>query len=491
MTFDDPIPFEEALEYARKKKLLPTTMGSAQIRKLEAEVKRRSVFSAKMTKMDILRVLKRQVVLIAGGIEDEDGRLRSIPEAKAQLNEALKKIGWKTQPDKEGTLQDFFSDRRRQLMIETSVLDTMGYGRTEAELDPAAMDVNPGWELVRMVQPIGAPRDWPARWRAAGESIGWEGAIAWPMIALKTSPIWQALGNGAGGYEDTLGNPWPPFAYSSGMNRIEISRADCEDAGLIKPGQIQNAQGLPGMNQNLEASLSDFDAELRAAFSGDPLLKVHGLKLRVANALRALIANSRAYRRDSIGRFARDGGPLSAQDNLKRGNKAMDQSIRNKSDVPNAMSVRGLGRVDFRWGNPGNKSKDFAGGFGVSHIIAKHGERDARRLPAVLAKGKVSRHPNDPQKRLVKHGNYTASLAKEKADSSWVITGFSSQKNAARNHFADGVRTQVGGRGFVLQPSYAARPSFGAAKLGAESNSNIAEIRGRLKGFLLTAGRAA
>jgi len=53
------------------------------------------------------------------------------------------------------------------------------------------------------------------------------------MIALKDSPIWQALGDGAGGYRDTLGNPYPPFAFSSGMAWRGVRRERCIEMGLI------------------------------------------------------------------------------------------------------------------------------------------------------------------------------------------------------------------------------------------------------------------
>ena len=53
------------------------------------------------------------------------------------------------------------------------------------------------------------------------------------MVALKSSGIWEALGDGAGGYDDTLGNPYPPFAFNSGMWTQDVSRADCESLGLL------------------------------------------------------------------------------------------------------------------------------------------------------------------------------------------------------------------------------------------------------------------
>lgn len=87
---------------------------------------------------------------------------------------------------------------------------------------------------------MGSPRmprtDWPARWRAAGEECGWEGASREDFVALKGSPIWQALGDGAGGFRDTLGNPFPPFAYSSTMAWEPVDRGECAALGLDPDG---------------------------------------------------------------------------------------------------------------------------------------------------------------------------------------------------------------------------------------------------------------
>ena len=82
--------------------------------------------------------------------------------------------------------------------------------------------ISPDWELYRFVSPQFS-RDWPARWKAAAEAVNWEGVKrrTRKMIARKDSPIWGALGNGAGGYDDTWGLPYPPFAIGSGMDWLE------------------------------------------------------------------------------------------------------------------------------------------------------------------------------------------------------------------------------------------------------------------------------
>ena len=72
--------------------------------------------------------------------------------------------------------------------------------------------------------------------RAAG-ALGLHGRMA----ALKSSGIWQALGDGEGGFNDTLGNPYPPFAFRSGMWTVELDRGEAEELGLLAEGEAAAA----------------------------------------------------------------------------------------------------------------------------------------------------------------------------------------------------------------------------------------------------------
>ena len=80
--------------------------------------------------------------------------------------------------------------------------------------------------------------DWPARFAAACEEAGDTEAArvlqeTGRMIALKSSGVWAALGNGAGGYDDTLGNPFAPFAFNSGYRTAGVPRVECLELGLL------------------------------------------------------------------------------------------------------------------------------------------------------------------------------------------------------------------------------------------------------------------
>lgn len=143
-------------------------------------------------------------------------------------------------------------------MVKTNTEIAQGAKNFVLSNDPDAVEAYPGWELLRVydrmvprgfkVGPKGEliedPEDaWPARWRAAAEGLPDEDAIigilatTGRMIALKNSEIWQRLGDGAGGYDDTLGNPFAPFAFNSGYDVDEVSDQECLELGLLAPGE--------------------------------------------------------------------------------------------------------------------------------------------------------------------------------------------------------------------------------------------------------------
>ena len=90
--------------------------------------------------------------------------------------------------------------------------------------------------------------------------------------------------------------------------------------------------------------------------------------------------------KDSLGRLPDDGKPLSVDDNLARGKKAVTRALTHKQDVRDAMFRPESGPIDFIWGTPGEKARERAGGYGISHAFAKHPE-DIAKLPEIIAKG--------------------------------------------------------------------------------------------------------
>ena len=81
--------------------------------------------------------------------------------------------------------------------------------------------------------------------------------------------------------------------------------------------------------------------------------------------------------------------------------------------------------ITFRWGKPG-AGIDFKGGSGLSHIIAKHGIEVMEDVVETVAKGKIVRALDKPDRLLLKSGENIAVIAliKEGKRESWLLTGY-------------------------------------------------------------------
>ncbi len=103
------------------------------------------------------------------------------------------------------------------------------------------LDEFPAQELFR-AEGRKIPRDWMQRWRLAGGQTGDAIGTGWTitaderLIALKNHPIWALLGSSKL-FQDGLDQPWPPFAFNSGMWVRDVDRDTAESIGLIQPGQ--------------------------------------------------------------------------------------------------------------------------------------------------------------------------------------------------------------------------------------------------------------
>lgn len=148
----------------------------------------------------------------------------------------------------------FLSEEWLNLFFDTH--STMAHAKNLVEAEtPESLDQFPAWRLERYSSRRIPRQDWAARWKAAGDACGWEGASRTDMVALKSSPIWKALGNGAGGFRDTLGNPYPPFAIGSGLDWSPISREEAAALGLFGDGKAPPKPTLtPGRKEIAEAA---------------------------------------------------------------------------------------------------------------------------------------------------------------------------------------------------------------------------------------------
>lgn len=248
MTLADLQPFAEALKLHQGKSVLPTLLNSAEIKQqLDAATRRQSFFSSQTMFENYLDQLKGDVESLINPTTEQRAD-RITPEnpqgnvttgldpatARLRAKELLQRIGYAPAVGEAGTLKDLSSDRRINLVLKTNTELAQGAGAMIQGSDPAVLEAFPCWELYRL-EDRKTHRDWSGRWRIAASVSGDVDAArvldqSGRMVARKDSPIWDALGSG---WDDSLDNPFPPFAFNSGMWTKNVSYADAEALGLV------------------------------------------------------------------------------------------------------------------------------------------------------------------------------------------------------------------------------------------------------------------
>lgn len=252
MLLTAPMPFTEALDAHQVKSILPTSGKSADLRALEGPVKRRALWSATVTAVPLLEKIRDGVSAILAGQADQ-------ATVRLGLVQVLREMGYTTDPESPGSIEDLGSLSRLNLIIETNVQTAQGFGWDLQGQQSDILDEWPAQELYRAFGPkdVKSQRDWAARWiKVGGQSFGGR------MIALKNDPIWDRLGDSEI-FPDGLDNPWPPFAFNSGMDVRDIARDEAVDLGLIDP-DTEIFPRQVDLNDQLQATPEVRSADLRA-----------------------------------------------------------------------------------------------------------------------------------------------------------------------------------------------------------------------------------
>ena len=216
-----PTPASEILAKA----ILPTGLSSAELRETVApEIRRRSFFSARTAEAEYLVKARQVCADVAAGKIGQSA-------ARFQLEGFLDSVGWPAPGNDSGDITDLGSIARLDLIEDTQRDMAHSVAMLDAQTD-ANLAEFPAWRLTRFGTRRD-PRNWAERWEQAAAAVYWEGvARNGEFVARKDSPIWEALGAGAGGHKDTLGNPYPPFAFNSGMDIFPVDADECESIGL-------------------------------------------------------------------------------------------------------------------------------------------------------------------------------------------------------------------------------------------------------------------
>lgn len=259
MIFTAPMPFTAALDSAEVRSILPTTGSHADLQRLDPQIKRRALWSARVTSVEHLQKLQDlRDGILRGEIDQATARL--------QIKQLLAEQGYQPDPEQAGGLQDLSSDQRIDLQLETNVNVARGAGWYEEGQDPVVLDAFPAQELIDTA-PGGDPkrrRDWAARWAICGGQF-YNGR----MIAPKGDPIWRKLGDPSL-FPDGLGNEWAPYAINSAWRTRDVARDESVALGVI----ADNTEILPrplDLNAELQATPDVRDGWLRQALEDSGL----------------------------------------------------------------------------------------------------------------------------------------------------------------------------------------------------------------------------
>lgn len=252
MVSELPASFAEAVKYARERELMPTALGSAEIRELAAAVRQRSLFMARVTNAEVLQELADQIEAL------QQGRT-NFATAMMKMRQTIAEEGYNPRegfpgdaergvpPAEPFSLQDVHSHSRTELALRTNLGQAYGFGQRQQGNEPDALYQFPCWELVRVgtrevprgyIQRKGKlvadpANKWTERWLRAGGTIYGDER----MVARKDDPVWKNLGSSEE-FPDGLDNAYPPFAFNSGMGWLEIDREESVALGIISEDEI-------------------------------------------------------------------------------------------------------------------------------------------------------------------------------------------------------------------------------------------------------------
>ena len=460
----EPIPFSEALDRLAQKRVLPTGLSSAELRREWPEaLRRRSLFSARTTKAAILQEYQDKLAELL------DGKT-NIATARMELQQLIDALGYTPEhgfagdeerdipPAERGSLRDLGSRTRVDLVLTTNMRQCANYGFWKQGQSDFALFAYPCYELVR-IYPREIPRglrltkgalehvageDWPSRW----ESVGGKFYGLGRMIARKDAEIWGRLGDSSI-FRDALDTWLPPFAFNSGYGWREIDRAEAIKLGVIDEDTEVEGQ-RHDINEHLvapksltpemlEAAIGDLEeyrdqldqqiaAEKAAAKipALKPLPQFTEFILPDGSRVAANSREDRIYARDYHGRFS-----SGVKDEMRKGMAAIERAITTRGDVLDAMRRTDVGSIDFRW-KVGEKG-------GIGHLIEgrerqrkdrpdlfKLSARDVlRRMVVTLAKGHITF--NGPRKVVIEYKGSLVVLGKDVQGTPanhWVVSSY-------------------------------------------------------------------
>lgn len=130
---------------------------------------------------------------------------------------------------------------------------------------------------------------------------------------------------------------------------------------------------------------------------------------------------------------------VSVQQGIHSLRKAFFENV----DVQHAMYRKGLGEVSFKLGETGDASKNYKGGWGLNHIVAKRNGEGLNgfdvviKLVEVIAKGEIEKEVAAKKTLHISFDGYEAVLSKDfnGEEETWLLTGWQKNKPGVVEEF--------------------------------------------------------
>jgi len=275
MTTDaPPIEFDEIVARLRKNPLLLTSLSSAQLNRLPAELRQRAFFSARVLNAQILQGFKDAVDAIVSGTSNAATQ-------RLKLKDLLDAIGYVPNEGEEGSLKDLGSNARLNVMLNTNTDLLRGWGQWTQGNSEGGLIAFPAQELIRVAERR-VPREWEDIWDEAADALGdattATDSSSGRLIAMKNDPIWLEISD--------FGLPYPPFKFNSGMGVEDVSYEEAVDAGVMDENDDPIPPPALGINDGYESSIEGLSADLLSALVADMqgLAEIVGNKLVLKSA---------------------------------------------------------------------------------------------------------------------------------------------------------------------------------------------------------------
>jgi len=253
----EALQFDEAIDYFASKTSKPADWNSAEWAARRDEVRTKAFWSSRVENTRFLQrahnlldgfiARRSEVVINPDGVPGVALKTANRTAFVDRMRRFMIEEGMASKTEfasvNQKDVQDLRSMKRLELIFDTNVRQSYGYGQWKQGMTPAALRAFPAARLIRD-RGVEEPR--PRHQDNLGE------------VRLKTDPRWSQFHNAReiGGFEV----PWGPYGFNSGVTQEDVSRREAKRLGLpvdqVAPVDASSTDGLA-------ASVKRLDPELR------------------------------------------------------------------------------------------------------------------------------------------------------------------------------------------------------------------------------------